>query len=138
PHNDIASALMSMVKENREARVEAHSDLRDSINGLNKTVGALGPLMEDLRVALVGDDLGNPGVVHRQGALQGQLDQERELRSEADKRVHSRLDSWVEQCNANHQVLETKINKALWMLPAFVVGVLAGTLGIVKALGISL
>jgi hypothetical protein len=108
------------VEEQREFRVQTHRDLNGAIGSLNQSVVAMNKLMDDLHVALTGDELGNPGVIHRQNDLQGQLDEHRGVSRAADQRLHDRIDE-----------LEEKFNRVFWLAIGVGIGSGVGTSGII-------
>jgi len=113
-----------MVAESREARIQAHDDLRVSIGHLDQSVSTMNALMEDVRTALTGDELGNPGMVHRQNDIQGQVDEERGFRVEGDKRLHARLDSF-----------EYRLNRIIWIAVGVGVGSGIGSMSLFRIFG---
>jgi len=119
-HNPIAEALFALVEEQREFRVETQVELKQAVDTLNRSVGAMNGLMKDLHVALTGDELGNPGLIHRQNDLQGQIDEMEMRRRESIKRVHDKVD-----------VLEQKFNRIFWVGTGIGIGSGVGTSGII-------
>jgi hypothetical protein len=83
---------MAIVSEMREARSQQHEDQMRAMTDLTTAVSSVEHVVTDLRVAIVGNELGNPGLVKRQASLQAAVDEERGNRLEADRRLHIRMD----------------------------------------------
>lgn len=98
PHADIARALIEMTSENRAFREQMYLQMTGTMESLVTSVDALNETSAALHAALAGDELGNPGIVSRQDGFQGQIDEERKERREADRRIHQKIEKiqkWI-------------------------------------------
>ncbi len=93
PHVDIAAAILAMVEDNARYRETTHAEMSEAMESVSRTLDAVDETVRALHIAMKGDDLGNPGIVKRQGVLREEIGRERDSREAGDRRLHERLDA---------------------------------------------
>jgi FAD/FMN-containing dehydrogenase len=100
----VAEAIFALVDENRENRRQMHQDLGGAVKALTDSVHHIETTVQDLHTAIVGDEMGNTGVIRRQRRVEEKLHEEEEARCAGDDRLEEKIDDQSRRIDRLHWV----------------------------------